>query len=487
MNNYLESRTRSIPSEHRLSTRDLVKLQARALENLDELITDEGYFASSSKGSEGMYHAHFGRDTYITFSYLLETFKDKTTLSPAERSLFNRAINGFFAMDYYIAPADDPELGVWAGQSIHEARKTGYEHLITRTDEQLARGERPWFVDKDGIMKNWDSADATPLDVILKGELYQEKIFDPTPEQRAVMKQELEWCRRNIREYNGFAGFSYNPNRKFGGLLNQNWKDSAYSMLHENDVTEEKGRDPRKPFGRKPVEVNIFVWGALRYGADFFEGVDPAYAETLRQEAAELKARFNSAEGGFLMRDQKADLWYFAEALDEDNRRVTNITVDPILALWATHKGESVVEEQYIHDLVKRGFMEDLFNPEAGFRTYGKYTKVHDPDGYHNGPETYWPFMSGLAAIGLDKRGYRREAEEVLEASLERIREFGSNIEMFKRDETGAYVRWRDRFSGQTSALDQAWTAGMVYYATSMLLKPSTVFAAPESEEKIAS
>src|SRR5581483_9677344 len=99
--------------------------------------------------------------------------------------------------------------------------------------------------------------------------------------------------------------------------------------------------------------------------------------------------------------------YYFGiQALDGYKQQIKTITGNPLLALWASYKKvnkvESIIDEKYVGDFVKRAFMDDMFDSSGGVRTMSTKSKTYisGQDNYHNG--SFWPILNGLAHEGLE-------------------------------------------------------------------------------------
>jgi dienelactone hydrolase len=106
------------------------------------------------------------------------------------------------------------------------------------------------------------------------------------------------------------------------GLENQCWKDSWDSISY---------RDSRLPgFPRATCELQGYAYDAKLRGARLARLVwrDPAFAEVLERQAADLKRRFNR---DFWVEDGE----YFAIALDADGRQVDSLTSNNGHLLWS--------------------------------------------------------------------------------------------------------------------------------------------------------
>ncbi len=433
---------------------DLSRLRNLSVSTLEKLVTDDGIYASSAMGMEGLYHGFFGRDTAIT-AYLIS----QTEHMGKNSQFLYKAVGGLVQLMKWQSKEDNPHTGEEHGKFPHEIRlnENDYKHL---TSDLTAKGWKSWYVDpNDKVLKNWDTADATQLWIIVISRMYEKNMVEMNSEMRSALKYGLMWTLRNIRDFQGFAGFAYDAERPWAGCMNQTWKDSELAYMYE---------DGRKALPNlKDVFVNALSWCALRYGAKVFETFDHDFAHLLTTEAAALKQRFNELDRGFLMQDKKSG-FYYAEALDHENNQLKGISCDPAMALWAYCDGETIIDSQYIPHVVKRIMSTDMFDSEAGIRTYSCEGKAYDPILYHRGPHTYWPFVSALIADGLNHFGYGYETKQLLTAMVKGVQKFDSCIELFVKNNDN-YERFKNPLADQVSCTDQAWTAAAVYYATQYL------------------
>ncbi len=433
---------------------NLSYLKNLSVNTLEKLVTDEGIYASSALGMEGLYHGFFGRDTAIT-AYLIAQAEH---LGKNNQFLF-KAVRGLVQLMNWQSKNDNPHTGEENGKFPHEIRlhENDYKHLTT---DLTQKGWKSWYVDPhDKVLKNWDTNDATQLWIIVIARLYEKNMIEIDGDLRHALKQGLLWCLRNIRDFDGLAGFSYNPERPWAGCINQTWKDSELAYLYEDGT-------PAPP-PLKDVFVNALTWCALQYGVKLYATSDYHFAHVLKEKAASLKKRFNNPQTGFVMIDSKTD-FYYAEALDKNNTQLRGISCDPALALWAYCDEETIIDTHYLPHVVKRVMSDDMFDPQAGIRTYSCEGKVYDPILYHRGPHTFWPFVSALIADGLNHFGYDYESKQLLLAMVKGIQRFDSCIELFvKNNET--YERFKNPLADQVSCTDQAWTAAALYFATHFL------------------
>ncbi|MEU7998748.1 glycogen debranching N-terminal domain-containing protein [Micromonospora sp. NPDC049060] len=283
----------------------------------------------------------------------------------------------------------------------------------------------------------YGSADSTPLFVILLDE-YERWTGDDRLVRglEAQTRAALAW----IDTYGDLLGTGYlwyqtrNPQT---GLANQCWKDSWDSISY---------RDGRLPgFPRATCELQGYAYDAKMRGARLareFWG-DPAYADRLEREAAELKIRFNR------------DFWipereYYALALDADGRQVDALTSNIGHLLWS-----GIVDESRAGRIA-----EHLMGPRLysgwGVRTLADDQGRYNPVGYHVG--TVWPFDNSIIAWGLWRYGFRREAGQICDAMLAASPFFGGRLPEafagYERSLTDYPVEY------PTACSPQAWSAG---------------------------
>ncbi|NJP31486.1 amylo-alpha-1,6-glucosidase [Micromonospora thermarum] len=283
----------------------------------------------------------------------------------------------------------------------------------------------------------YGSADATPLFVILLDE-YERWTGDGA----LIMKLEssiraaLAW----IDTYGDLLGTGYiwyrtrNPDT---GLANQCWKDSWDSISY---------RDGRLPgFPRATCELQGYAYDAKIRGARlarrFFN--DPAYADRLEREAADLKMRFNR---DFWIPDKE----YYALALDADGRQVDALSSNVGHLLWS-----GIVDESRAGRLAEHLLGPRLFTG-WGVRTLADDQGRYNPIGYHVG--TVWPFDNSIIAWGLWKYGFREEAGRICDAILDASRFFEGRLpEAF-----AGYDRTLTEYPVKypTACSPQAWSAG---------------------------
>ena len=182
------------------------------------------------------------------------------------------------------------------------------------------------------------------------------------------------------------------------GLENQCWKDSWDSISY---------RDGRLPgFPRATCELQGYAYDAKVRGARLARLVwnDPAFADRLEKEAADLKRRFNRdfwvADGG-----------YFALALDTEGHQVDSLTSNNGHLLWS-----GIVDKSKAKAVVANLMGPRLFSG-WGVRTLAEGEGRYNPIGYHVG--TVWPFDNSFIAWGLRRYGFKDEAATIAEGILD--------------------------------------------------------------------
>jgi glycogen debranching enzyme len=426
---------------------ELSTLRTVIYQTILDLATEEGINAS---GKEEIYGCLFGRDSFITILKLLKVIANpaaKQTIDTAPlQQMCKRALETMIELQ---GRETNLESGEEPGKFIHEYRKDKYDHLVKRP-------VRPWFLYPDKLMRNYDSIDSTPLGLIA---IY--KYWQVTGDDAFLLKalpaveNGLNWIiTYGDRDKDFLLEYELPADRKHGGLVVQSWTDSQESLLQAD------GTFPVYPIA--PVEVQGYAWLALQLWADFYESTThysrtKNYGNKLRSHAEQLKKRFNDA---FFFTSE--NYLYPAQALNGVKQQIKTVTGNPLLLLWATYtkdgKKESIIDDRRITDLIRRSFLPDLFDPEAGIRTMSSLSRTFDPsrNSYHNG--SYWPKLNGMAHEGLAQWGFASESEALLQATLKPIAFFGSPIELYIKTSEGEYLLYQNE-SGQQSCRQQAWSA----------------------------
>jgi glycogen debranching enzyme len=266
---------------------------------------------------------------------------------------------------------------------------------------EIRRGKLS-FEEKIPHSHYYGSVDATPLFIILLSEAYRwtgnaeliEQFINP-------VESALTW----ISEYgdvdgDGFVeyrGAKKHASDKLFGLRNQGWKDSDDSVsFHDGSLAE-------PPIAL--AEVQGYVYGAKVRMAELCEVLgNEERARELKLEAQDLKARFND-------RYWMPKKGYYAMALDGSKEQVDTITSNIGHCLWT-----EIVDYERAGSVVKHLLAEDMFSG-WGVRTLSTEEVRYNPLSYHNG--SVWPHDTSIAAAGVARYGFLKEANRICEALLD--------------------------------------------------------------------
>ncbi|MFC5063802.1 glycogen debranching N-terminal domain-containing protein [Actinomycetospora atypica] len=303
------------------------------------------------------------------------------------------------------------------GRIVHEVR-CGREGSVSRV----------------GSSAYYGSVDATPLFVVLLGELHRWGLADDElRELLPAADRAMAWVQRyGDRDGDGFVEYRRASDR---GLVNQGWKDSF------DGVTTSGGRIAEPPIAL--AEVQGYVYAAHLARAELAEAVDdPATAADHRQRAAVLRDRFDTR---FWLPDRG---WY-AMALDRDKRPVDALGSNIGHCLWS-----GIVPPERAADVARHLVGETMWTG-FGVRTLASDMGAYNPMGYHTG--SVWPHDNALVAAGLMRYGFVAEAQQVALGVLDAARAFGGRLPElfcgFDRDEFPVPVPY------PTSCSPQAWAA----------------------------
>jgi len=251
----------------------------------------------------------------------------------------------------------------------------------------------------------YGSIDATPLFVVLLGELSQ---WGASEE---VMAQLLPHADRALawidefgdRDGDGFVEYQRATDR---GLANQGWKDSF------DGVNFAAGWLAEAPIAL--CEVQGYVYAAFLARAEIARNLgDAATAQDYKDRASRLKAAFNER---FWLEERG----YFAMGLDRDKHPIDSLTSNIGHCLWS-----GIVDEDKAPRTV-----EHLLGPEMftgwGIRTLASSMARYNPVSYHNG--SVWPHDSAICAAGLARYGFLEQAEAVTVGLFEAAEAFGSRL-----------------------------------------------------------
>ncbi|WP_431943346.1 amylo-alpha-1,6-glucosidase [Micromonospora marina] len=295
------------------------------------------------------------------------------------------------------------------------------------------------------------SADATPLFLVLLDEY--ERWTGDAALVRAVEQEAraaVDWIDHYAdRADNGYV--SYERRNPVNGLENQCWKDSWDAISY---------RDGRLPgFPRATCELQGYAYDAKVRTARLAREIwhDPAYADRLERDAADLKRRFNQ------------DFWiddgeYMALALDGDGSKVDALSSNIGHLLWS-----GIVEEPKAEALVRHLMSPAMFSG-WGVRTLAEGEARHNPVGYHVG--TIWPFDNSFIAWGLRRYGYADEAARIAAGILDAAAFYDGRLPEAFAGHARSETRYPIRYP--TACSPQAWSAGapLLLLRTMLGLRP---------------
>jgi glycogen debranching enzyme len=323
-------------------------------------------------------------------------------------------------------------LGDWQGTRVDDFR----DEDPGRIPHEMRYGEMTAFEERPHS-PYYGAADATALYVVLLDE-YERWTGDTrlVHELEREARAALNW----IDEYADLMGNGYvwyQRRNEETGLENQCWKDSWDSISY---------RDGRLPgFPRATCEIQGYAYDAKVRGARLARSIwkDPALADKLERQAADLKRRFNR------------DFWvedggYFALALDTEGNQVDSLTSNNGHLLWS-----GIVQKSKAKAVARQLLGPRLFSG-WGVRTLAEGERRYNPIGYHVG--TVWPFDTSFIAWGLRRYGFKEEAASLAAGILDAAAVFNGRLpEAF-----GGYERGVTKYPVQypTACSPQAWSTG---------------------------
>ncbi|MGJ6966905.1 amylo-alpha-1,6-glucosidase [Streptosporangium sp. G11] len=304
----------------------------------------------------------FGRDSLLTSLFAL----------PYRPGL---AADTLLALAAVQGTRDDPARLEQPGRIVHEVRHGELAHF-----RQVPYG------------RYYGSVDATPLFLVLL-EAHATATGDTglagrlEPQARAA----VEWMFRD-GGLGGHGYLRYTSDGAGGGLVNQNWKDSADAIRFSGGARAE---------GALAVcEVQGYAYDALVRTARLARTVwgDPRWAADLEEAASDLRDRF------------RRDFWmpghsFPALALDGEGRQVDTLASDAGHLLWS---GILAPEEERAVGL--RLLRPDFFSG-FGIRTLASGQVPYHPLSYHRG--SIWPHDNAVIVLGLARCGLTEQARAV--------------------------------------------------------------------------
>lgn len=376
--------------------------------DLKTLTSDLGYGELPIAGIP-WYAVPFGRDSIITS---LQTLSFNPDLSRATLK----------TLAEYQGKKIDPKREEEPGKIFHELRFG-----------ELAK------LKKIPHTPYYGTIDATPLFIVLAGKYYRwtgdiELIKELMPN----LELALTWIDKYGDQDNDlFVEFS-SQTEDF--TVNQGWKDSVDSSINS------KGEIAAPPIAL--AEVQGYVYQAKLEMAGIYQDLKlKEKAESLRNEALELKEKFNRE-----FWDQEKEI--FVLGLDKNKDQIDSLTTNPAHGFYS-----GIIEEKKGKIFLNKLLKSDL-NSGRGLRTMASSDLGYNPISYHNG--SIWPHDNSLIIEGLKNYGHQRESNQLItdifkaatDFEFMRLPELYCGFDVNEEHESVKYP---------TSCSPQAWAAGSAF------------------------
>jgi len=257
----------------------------------------------------------------------------------------------------------------------------------------------------NGRSAYFGSADATPLFVMLLGELQRWGVKESAV--AALLPHAdlaLEWI-ENYGDADG-DGFVEYCRKTRDGLQNQGWKDSW------DGVNFADGTIAEAPIAL--AEVQAYTYAAYRARAQLAKHAGDARGAThWRKKAKQLKRLFNE-------RFWLPDVDWYAVGLDKDKRPIDALTSNIGHCLWT-----GIVDKDKAGAVAGHLMSAEMFSG-WGIRTLATSMGAYNPMSYHNG--SVWPHDNAICAAGLMRYGYVEQAQRVSDAIIDAAEHFGYRL-----------------------------------------------------------
>ncbi|MDP3998718.1 MAG: amylo-alpha-1,6-glucosidase [bacterium] len=375
-------------------------LLRKEVSRLELFINPDGYFNAST--ANGQFPAKFGRDIAIG----IESAVNAAAVSPTvyeelEREhlfpVFRR--NLVFLGQHQGQGPYNPETAEEEGGILHEQRE-GPENQVVLAG--LKRGLWPVKGEEGNLrMRYFGSVDSTPLWLIAVHR-YCEVTGDYSLADELAPQIEKA-CQYLLRHENpeyipGNSGMKKNPEAGLvlfkgkaskGGLVHQNWMDSAES-------------NPPPPIYY--TEIQGYYYKAHLHLAELLRRRNPD-----SELASQLKSRANTLKENFNKLFYWPDQGYYYSAIQklDDGRLkpVREVRSNIGHCLWS-----GIIDKEKVPDVVKRLMERDMFGP-TGIRTLSEDSPNYDRCKYHMG--RVWAHDNDLIVRGIHRYGYHKEADQI--------------------------------------------------------------------------
>ncbi|MFC7061053.1 amylo-alpha-1,6-glucosidase [Halobacillus seohaensis] len=340
------------------------KVYQRGVMDTRMLMTDVG-FGNVPVAGVPWYSVPFGRDSLITSLFLLP-------FHPGEVKGTLQTLAHYQGKEENLYRDEQP------GKIMHELR----------SGELASTGQVPFT-------PYYGTVDATPLFVILATEYYKwTKDAAFIKRIKPSLEKAIDW----IDQYGSIRGdgFVQYEQTTADSFVNQGWKDSDNSNVHQNGTLAE---DPISL-----VEVQGYVYQAKNTLSAVYEELgETDRAQQLKEEAELLSNRFEEA---FWMKEEQ----FYALGLDGEGNQIKALTSNP------GHVLMSGISEGTRNRLVAEKLVGKSLFSGFGIRTMSEDSTGYYPMSYHNG--SVWPHDNAMILLGLSQVG-KAEAVKVIEGLLE--------------------------------------------------------------------
>ena len=348
----------------------------------------------------------------------------------------------------YMALPIDPTLAIGVLEALGEMQGQEIDLVSEEEPGRIMHETRYLGIEAPtltGGSTYYGSADATPLYVVLLGELSRWGLGEEALRKLLPhADRALAWMEEyGDRDGDGYIEYEKTSDR---GLSNQGWKDSADGIRYHD------GRVAEAPLAL--CEVQAYAYAAHQARADIAVRLDqPELVTKHRLLAEQLKTRFNR---DFWLEE----LGWYAVALGPDKRPVDSLTSNMGHCLWS-----GIVTSERAPLVAARLMSPEMWNG-WGIRTLASDEPAYDPMSYHCG--TVWPHDGALCAAGLKSYGFDDEALTVAKGLLAASEAWNGRLpELFSGLDRGDV---ETPIPFPTSCSPQAWAAATPFLLLRIML-----------------